>query len=225
MKNADAVYSLILLLAALAITSRVFRRQLRRVCGWAQRERTATICRRRIFWISLGYSLAEVGAIYLALLGLFAAEWMAGEMGGWSFFIAAALLTGGMGALAFTMWRIVPQPAYEFFARHGIDFDALLAGARMERKADGTWLYMDEDWYVAVRAGVACALYAPLIDFARPFHIELRSAGITCRSTRSYYLVEYAAKDGTRLCVRYAEAGGALKKWFRRFGGSLDSLA
>jgi hypothetical protein len=192
------------------------------MCGWKLHERTTPVRQRTFFWLSVGRSLAQVGAVYLVLLGLFVAELGTGELIGLHFWGAVALLTGLMGVLAFAMWRVALQPPFAFFARHGIDMDVLLADARMRKTADGTWLYMDDHWYVAVRPGVACALFSPLIDFTQTFHVERRTSGLSWRSmSYSYDLVTYVAKDGTRIFARYAEAGGALRKWLKRFGGRL----
>ncbi len=218
MKNISGVYGLILLLGALSLASRALRRRIWRMCGWAPRTRRISVRRRRFFWISLGNSLLELAAIDLALLGLFVAELLTGEMVGWRFWAAVTLLTGLMSTLAFAMWRAAPQPPFGLFARHGIDIDVLLADAHMAKTADGTWLYVDKDWYVAIRPGVACALYAPLINPLCPFQSVYRHG---LRTVYSYCTLLYVARDGAEVRTRFADVNGQLNRWLKIHGFQL----
>lgn len=220
MRNAAGVYGLLLLLIALAVASRVLRRPIRLFCGWTLPERTVPVSRGRIFLISLGYSLIELLLLDLALMGLFVAKWLAGEMTPSSLALACVLVSAMLGAIAFALRHIVLRPPYAFYARRGVDFNALRAGARMKKASDDTWVYADDNWYIAARPGVACVLYAPLIDFSKPFPVELRISAP--RYGYSHYLFRCAAKDGTELVSNYAKADGALNIWLRRFGGRLS---
>ncbi len=221
MTYTQAFYQLVLVFLFIFILSRAFRRQIWRMCKWRPPTRTAHIRRRRFFWISCGYSILEVLAIHLVLVGLFIFEWLSGEMGGWQFLVATAIVTVPLGCLMYFIWHITPQPPYALFARHGIDIERALADARMAKSADGTWLYVDRNWYIAIRPGVACVFYAPLIDHMQPITSSFHRIIMPRPANANYTMLSYVTRDGTRVKTRFADVNGQMTRWFKIYGMKL----
>jgi hypothetical protein len=155
-------------------------------------------------------------------MSLFIAEMLAGAMVGWHFWAAVVIITCVLSVFAVRVWFIAPQPPFRLFMRHGIDMETQLADARMEKAENGIWLYIDKDWYIALRSGVACVLYAPLIDHAQPIKSATHIVFVP-RYSRVYYTLCYVARDGTRVETRFANVGDQLNEWFNIHGLKLGT--